>query len=269
MIQKDPKAICSGLEEYIYFLTKFGDENADIPRFREFIRRFEKEKITKALLEELVNFRDAVHNRISLQIRGSGTRCLPGKDSTQTVGEYYRILNVLGAALNPPKPKPAKMDISEFAGAKNVETKTTEYAGDPNGVRPIVERSLELVKNYSEAIGRGDFERAYALTGFGLRDWMTFKKFVGAHERAANEYGGPALEFHIDGFLSVLADDAACKKSTADEGWPKTTPKEVRRSRLVGFWIRDKAGQTGCWGSFYITEENKEYRVAKFEFFTQ
>ena len=268
MIQKDPKAICTGLEEYINFFTRFGDENADIPRFREFISRFEEEKITKGLLEELVNFRDAVHNRISLQIRGSGTRCLPGKDSNQTVGEYYRVLNVLGAALNPPKPKPAKMDISEFAGAKNVETKASEYAGDPNGVRPIVERSLELVNNYSEAIGRGDFERAYALTGGGLRDWMTFKKFVNAHEKAAKEYDGPALEFHVDGFLFVLADDAA-RKSAAIGDWPKTTLKEVRRSKLIGFWIRDKAARTGCWGSFYITEEDKEYRVAKFEFFAQ
>ncbi len=269
MIQKDPKAICNGLEEYITFFAKFGDDNADIPRFREFISRFEKEKITKGLLEELVNFRDGIHRRVSLQIQGSGTRCLPGKDKDQTNVEYYRVLNVLGAALNPPKPQPAKMDISGFAGAKNVETKTTEYAGDPNGVRPVVERSLELVKNYSEAVGRGDFEAAYRLTGAGLQEWMTFKKFVGAHEKAAKEYGGPALEFHVDGFRFVLADDAARNKSNADEGWPKTTPKEVRRSRLVGFWIRDKAAETGCWGSFYITEEDKEYRVAKFEFFAQ
>ena len=268
MIQKDPKAICHGLKEYISFFSEFGDDNADIPRFGEFISRFEKEKITKGLLEDLVNFRDAVHNRISLQIRGSGTRCLPGKDSNQTVSEYYRVLNVLGTALNPPKPKPAKMDISGFAGAKNVETKTTEYEGDPNGVRLVVERSLELVKNYSEAVGRGDFEAAHRLTGAGLQEWMTFKKFLGAHEKAATEYGGPALEFHVDSFLIVLADDTA-RKSAAVGDWPKTTLKEVRRSKLIGFWIRDKAAQTGCWGSFYITEENKEYRVAKFEFFTQ
>jgi hypothetical protein len=160
------------------------------------------------------------------------------------------------------------MDISEFVGAKNIETKTTEYAGDPMGVRPVVERSLELVKNYSEAIGRGDFESAYRLTGAGLQNWMTFKQFVSAHEKAEREFGGPALQFDVDSFQFVWADDAARRKSTAAEGWPKTTLKEVRRSKLIGFWIRDKADQTGCWGAFWITEEDKEYRIAKFEFFT-
>jgi hypothetical protein len=265
MERPNSQTICDALDEYAKFFAEFGDANSNIPRFHEFSKRFREGKITKELILELVHFRDRVHNEVTMEIFAH--HYLPGKDDAQTQKEYYRVLNALGAALHPPKPKPPKLDISKFAGAKKIETKTTEYAGDPSGVRPIVERSLELVKNYSEAVGRGDFEAAYRLTGAGLRDWMTLKRFVGAHEKAAREYGGPALQFNVEKFQFVLADDEARKKSTAEEGWPKTTSKDVRRSRLIGFWIRDKAAQAGCCGAFWITEEDNDYRVAKFEFF--
>jgi hypothetical protein len=266
-MQRDPSAICQGLQGYVSFLNAFGDSNSNILRLREFIRRLEEEKISKALLEELINFRDGIHGQVTMQILAN--RCLPGKDKDQTEQEYYRVLNVLGAAIHPQKPQPPEMNIGKFAGVKHVKRKRTAYAGDPDGVGPIVEHSVDLIQRYSEAVGRGDFEAAYRLTGAGLRDWMTFKRFVSTHEKAAREYGGAALEFQIDEFLFVLADAAARKKSTADEGWPKATPKDVRRSRLVGFWIRKKSLQTGCWGAFWITEENNDYRVAKFDFFTQ
>jgi hypothetical protein len=265
MQRRDPKAIATALEGYVSFLSEFGDGENDILKFREFIRRFEQEKFTKQLFQEMVSFRDGVHSKI--RMRFLEHCCLPNKNDEQTQKEYYRVLNILGAAINPPEPKSTMMDISEFAGAKNVETKTTEYAGDSNGVRQVVERSLELVKNYSEAIGRGDFEAAYRLTGAGLQDWMTLKRFIGAHEKAAREFDGPALQFNVEAFQFVLADDTARKKSTAEEGWPKKTTKEARRSRLLGFWIRDKAANTGCGGAFWITEENNDYRIAKFEFF--
>ena len=265
MERPDSQTICRALDEYSKFFTEFGDANSNIPRFNEFSRRFREEKITKELIRELVNFRDGVHNQVTMEFLAH--HHLPGKDDAHTQKEYYRVLNALGSAFHPPKPRPPKLDISKFAGAKNIKIKTTEYAGDPSGVRPIVEQSLELIQNYSEAVGRGDFEAAYRLTGAGLRDWMTLKRFVSAHEKATREYGGPALQFNVERFQFVLADVEARKKSTAEEGWPKTTSKDVRRSRLIGFWIRDKAAKTGCCGAFWITEEENNYRVAKFEFF--
>ena len=267
MESPNAQQICQSLDEYVTFFRAFGDVHGCIPRFQEFSQRFRDGKASKALLRELVDFRDSVHNQVLMQLLNH--RCLPGKNDDETHDEYYRVVNSLGAALHPPKPKPLEMDISSFKGADRVEQKITRYAGNPNGVREIVERSLDLVQQYASAISRSDFDSAYKLTGAGLQDWMSFKKFVGEHERAAREFGGPALEFHVDGFLFIFADDGARQKSTSEEGWPKTTTKESRRSRLNGFWIRDRAAQTGCWGAFHVTEENKEYRVAKFEFFAQ
>jgi hypothetical protein len=90
---------------------------------------------------------------------------------------------------------------------------------------------------------------------------------VGDFERAAQDYGGPAVEFLIQRFNSVLADDAVRKQSnTSAEGWPKGTPKENRRAAVGGFWIRDRAARTGCGGSLWVAEENAAYRIAKFNF---
>lgn len=266
MPRPDPEQIIHALGGYLSFLKAFGDHDHDIKRFDEFIKRFREERFTKDLLREMVDFRDGVHSQVRMEIAVG--KCLAGKDKTETTEEYFRALNPLGTAIYPPEPKPAEMDISGFSEISQIERKTTTYSGDPKGVRPVVEGSVKLIQQYSKIIGQGDFQKAYQLTGSGLRDWMTFNKFVSAHEKAARKYGGPALEFNISGFQFVLADAAARKKSKADEGWPKTTAKEDRRSKLTGFWIRDKTAQTGGWGSFHITDEAGEYRVAKFDFFT-
>jgi hypothetical protein len=96
---------------------------------------------------------------------------------------------------------------------------------------------------------------------------MPYKEFAGEHERAAQEYGGSALEFLMDRIAYVYSDEAARRKSnTSAEGWPKNTVKEARRGRVIGFWIRDRAAETGCGGALWIAEESNEYRIAKFDF---
>src|SRR5262249_38295749 len=81
------------------------------------------------------------------------------------------------------------------------------HKGDPGGVRPVVENSIALVRRYAKLIGTGDFNGAYELTDSGLQAWMNLKKFEGEHERAAREYGGSALEFLLDQFAYVYADE--------------------------------------------------------------
>jgi len=139
----------------------------------------------------------------------------------------------------------------------------------PDSTAVLKALSEALVRHYTEAIGRSDFHTAYTLTASGLRAWMSLKRFVTAHDQAARAYGGQALEYHINSFQFIFADEAARKKSKAAEGWPKSTPKEERRSCLIGFWIRDRPAQTGCWGGFLISEEDSEYRIANFTFYTQ
>lgn len=90
------------------------------------------------------------------------------------------------------------VNISEFAGSDTVKEKLAGYFGDIAGVREVVERSIAFVQRYSRLIGSGDFEAAYGLSDPGLRAALPFKKFVAEHERAAEQYGGPALEFRIN-----------------------------------------------------------------------
>src|SRR5687767_15244178 len=98
------------------------------------------------------------------------------------------------------------------------------------------------------------------MTDGGLREMMSFKQFVKIHQDAQRQFGGPALEFQIERFAFVLADQSARQQSkTSREGWAKGTAKDSRRCRLIGFWVRDREAQSGGRGSLWISEENGQY----------
>jgi hypothetical protein len=143
------------------------------------------------------------------------------------------------------------------------------YFGEVGRVQEIVEKTIDLVQRYSRLVGDGDFDAAYRLTASGLQAGMSKERFMAQHEQAAKRYHGPALDYLIDRFQFIYADEVARQKSKADEGWPKATPKEERCSCVTGFWIRDRSNRTGCDGGFLISEERAEYRIAHFTFYTQ
>jgi len=267
MPSPDSNSVLKALAEAKDFAEKVGLQR-EAAEFHEFHKRFQVEKPTLKSLRRDV---EPVRNQFAITIRGTlyddYGELRRGMESL--VEQYERLSVALLHVIYPPEPKMPEMDISGFAGSEHVKEKMVSYAGDAAGVRLIVERSIALVRRYSNAIGSGEFESAYTLTDSGLRAWMSYKRFVSDHERAAHEYNGPALEFHIDRFQFVYSDAAARTKSKADEGWPKTTPKERRRSCVTGFWIRDRAAQTGCWGGFLISEEHDEYQIASFTFYSQ
>ena len=158
------------------------------------------------------------------------------------------------------------IDISTFAGAEQVGHKGVSCWGDPAEFRSIVERSIAFARKYSDTLGSGDLAGAYALTGASLRKRMSFEKYERVHQQGEAEFHGPALEYLIERFVYVLADDAA-RQDKKDHGWESDIPRECRRSRLIGFWIRDREDQSGCRGRLWITEENGEYRLADFDFY--
>jgi hypothetical protein len=159
-----------------------------------------------------------------------------------------------------------KIDITGFRGAEHVQRTEVSCYGDPAEFRPIVERTIAFVRNYAETLGSGDLSAAYALTGASLRERMDFDKFVRIHQKAEREFHGPALEYLIEMFVYVLADDAA-RNDPSDHGWHKNIPRPLRRARIIGFWIRDRSDSSGCRGRLWITEEDGEYRLADFDFY--
>jgi hypothetical protein len=268
MPRRDPKAICAALAEVKKFYVYFGDsESSRVVPLERLIQRFQEEPLNDEMVSELVRLKDEFYIQTREQIWGG--RRLPGPHDTEekTSAEFERVFGMAGEALYPSEPEWPRVDLSRFAGVEFLKTKDTAYQGTPEGVRPIVEHSITTVRRHTEAVSRGDFRTAYEDTGADLRAWMSLKRFETAHKDASASYGGPPLEFQIDGFSFVLADDQARKKSTGGEGWPKKTPKENRRAMLTGFWFRDRE-RHGCYGSFWITEESGEYRIAKFDFWT-
>ena len=157
-------------------------------------------------------------------------------------------------------------DVSTFAGGEHVLHKSVECRGDAADFRSIVERSIAFVIAYSGTLGRGDLAGAYALTDTSLQRRMAFEQFEELHKQAEIEFDGPALEYQIERFVYVLADGAA-RQDKKDKGWQKDIPPESRRSRIIGFWIRDQAIRSGCRGRLWIVEENAEYRLADFDFY--
>jgi hypothetical protein len=262
MTSTDLGPILNVLREAADFTRRVGATN-EAGELESLCARLQTEKPTSKLLHGLVA--DAM-NQAAVKIRQAllddRRDPHPGKESL--VQEHERIWAAFLKSLYPPEW--SEMGISQFAGSEHVKEKLVSYKGDSNGVRPVVERSIALLRRYAQLIGGGEFEAAYKLTDSGLRAWMSLKKFVSAHERAAQEYGGPALDYQINLFAFVYADEAARKKSGPREGWPKLTAKENRRGKVLGFWVRDRAAKTGCGGTLWIAEENGEYLIAQFDF---
>lgn len=265
MPSPDSSSVLKILSEAKDFAAKVGLP-ADAAVFEDFHRRFRTEKPTfKALRRDL----EAVRNQFAIKMRATlyDDRRNPRPGMETLVRDYQQISVAFLNMIYPLEPRMPEMDISGFAGSQHVKEKLVSFKGDAGGVREIVERTIVAVRRYSEVLGRGNFEAAYALTDSGLRAWMSYRRFVNDHERAAREYHGPALEFHIDRFNYVYADDTARKRSnTSAEGWPKGTQKENRRGAVGGFWIRDRTAQTGCGGTLWIAEEGGDYRIARFNF---
>jgi len=261
----DTNSVLKTLREAADFAQRVGLPK-EAAKFEELHCRFQTEKPTlKALRSDGESARLELSYKMRRIFLDDQDRLRVGMETVRE--EYYRISNAIERLEYPPEPRVPEVDISSFAGAENVEEKAVRYFGEMTAARPIVERSIEFVRRYSSLVGSGDFPSAYALTDAGLRAWMSYQRFVGEHKKAEELYGGPCLEFRIGCFVYVLTDEnSRIKSNKADERWPKATAKESRRSAVNGFWIRDRAAQTGCGGTLWIAEENKEYRIAKFDF---
>jgi hypothetical protein len=157
------------------------------------------------------------------------------------------------------------LSIAGMQGSEIVEHKTLLCIGDTSGARAVVEGSIAFVGRYSQVLAESGFAAAYELTDTGLREIMTREQFIKLHEEGEDNRWcrGPLLEFRIERFAYILTDDAARQATkSAKDDWPKGTAKTHRRSRVIGYWIRDRAAQTICRGAIWISEENGEYRLA-------
>jgi hypothetical protein len=266
MARPEHAAVVRSIEQLSNFLEKFGEgEQNRVALFREFARRMKSEGLTKSLFREISRANDDASSQLDEQVLGG--RTLPGKDQDETRRELRASCMAVNNALFPIEQPPAELDISDFAGSDNVTHKALICRGDPSGARAVLERSIAFVQRYSQTLVRNDIVAAYAMADTGLRAAMSFDEFKNLHQHGDGpRRHGPLTEFVPERVVYVLTDDEARQASdTAKEGWHKATAKENRRSRVIGFWYRDRKSNTICRGALWLSEESGEYRLANLD----
>jgi hypothetical protein len=147
----------------------------------------------------------------------------------------------------------------------------TFVLGDIAEARKIAERSLEVVKCFSDAVIKQDIEAAYALCANELRCWMSVQRFITELAKADAEYSGKPISYFPERITWIYADENSRKESNKEGDWPKDTPKPNKRALVGGWWIAQKTaeGEFGRSVFFWVTEEAEGYRIAKFKQYHQ
>jgi hypothetical protein len=266
MSAPDRQTVLDAIAGIIQFAQEVGG-SAHVQKLVQFHQLLQTEKPTLKLLQGSVkNAADESYHGLRPFAFADGYRDpWPGKE--RLAEEFNDVYCNFNHVIYPPRFIEKQMPTTGFAGSDAVESKTVRYMGGPTNVQAIFERSVELVKRYTQHVIAGDLETAYALTSPELQAWMSFKRYTGDHARASRQFGGEPVEFLFEGFGWIFPDDEA--RNNAEVGriiWPRAVPKPIRRATAYGFWVRDRAANTGCHGQLWITENDGAYRIAQFSF---
>src|SRR5262245_26272549 len=72
--------------------------------------------------------------------------------------------------------------IAGMRGKELVDHHGVLCIGDASGAREVVEGSIAFVQRYSRVLAESGFAAAYELVDPGLREVLTFERFVKLHE---------------------------------------------------------------------------------------
>jgi hypothetical protein len=158
--------------------------------------------------------------------------------------------------------------VKGLVPGKNTDT---FVLGEVTEARKIGERSLEVVKRFSDAVIKQDIEAAYALCANELRCWMSARRFVTELAKADAQYSGKPISYFAERITWIYADEDSRKESNKEGDWPKDTPKSNKRALVGGWWTAQKTaeGEFGRSVFFWVTEEAEGYRIAKFKQYHQ
>ncbi|HEY1174249.1 MAG TPA: hypothetical protein VGH19_22980 [Verrucomicrobiae bacterium] len=271
MSRPNPQTLSAALTAMRRFFVDF--DNSKYTRvlpLERYIQTINDGGLNKALIKELEHVKFELYTQTREQIYYGRRPMGPYETQEKALAELDRVIILLRDALDPEPPEaaePPRLDTSAFIGGELVKEKSAPYAGDPALARVIFEQSVALVRRHTEALGRGDFAGAYEDLNAKLKEAMSLKRFEAVHAEASERYSGPPSSFGIEHLMLILADEQSRKKTTQAQGWPKDSEKETRRVKVIGFWYR-KEQQYGCYGTFWITEEAGNYRIAKFSFWS-
>jgi hypothetical protein len=158
-------------------------------------------------------------------------------------------------------------EVQRVVGLVPGSDSTASVVGDIDEAKKIAVHSLVTVKQFSEAVIRGEIEQAYALCANELRTEMSLNRFAAELQKQDDEWGGKPIEYEPQRIVWVYASEMSRKRSNKDHDWPKSTPKPNKRAMLNGWWTTEKPAGARAVGrplTFWVSEEEDGYRIAKF-----
>ena len=130
-----------------------------------------------------------------------------------------------------PHPSMIKIEDAKLVKGLVPGKKTDTFVlGDLAEARKIAERSLAVVKQFSEAVIRQDIEAAYRLCANELRCWMSVQRFVTELAKADAHYNGKPISYFPERITWIYADEISRKETNKEGDWPKDTPRPNKRA---------------------------------------
>lgn len=256
------EAVLKALKDFTALGRAVGLPKAVQP-LEQFAVEFESTKPTLKVLQGLVH---AAYSKAFITIRDKVYDMGKDKPRPGMKGhnqEFDRSAMALSDAIFPPP-----TDETEIVGLAGNKESTT-VIGDPKAAMAIAKESLDVVERFSKAVFKQDLATAYKLCATELRAAMSTGQFATALNNADSKHGGPAFDLLVERITWVYANAEARKKSNSSGDWPKETPKQNKRSLVGSFWLTDKKKKCGRSVFFWVTEEAKGYRIAKFKQYLQ
>jgi hypothetical protein len=184
------------------------------------------------------------------------------KDRRADHDEFSRIWKEMNSFIWPVKYKPTSV-----SGLMPGSTIATDVLGDVKAAPQIAKKAIQLAEDFSEAVIKKDYEKAYALFANEARGMMAADRFIRDLPKVKGKNEGLPIRY-LPGLVGFIWADAEARKEPNKDGqWPKETPIENKRATVIGQWeSRDGDGdliaRDVC---FWISEEDGGYRISKFD----
>lgn len=159
-------------------------------------------------------------------------------------------------------------EVRRVSGLVPGNDSVTSVAGDVEAARYIAIHALDVVKRFSEAVIGQDIEQAYALCANELRVAIGVDQFASELQKQDDQWGGKPIEYEPQRIVWVYESERSRKRSNKDHDWPTSTPKLNKRAMLNGWWTTEKPAGMRAVGrplTFWVSEEEGHYRIAKFQ----
>lgn len=263
MPKPNQEVVLKALTDFVSVGRNVGLPKTSVQPLEQFLADFQTSKPTLKILQ------GPLHSAYSVAFIAIRNRVYDmGKDKPRPGmqkqnQDFDKASRALSDAIFPPAYP--ETEVVGLAGNKE----TTTVIGDTKTAKEIARQSLDVISRFSMAVFKKDVELAYKLCANEFRASMSIKQFVEGLSKADAKFGGSAIDLIVEQITWIYADDASRKKSNSSGDWPKETPKPNKRVLVATFWLTDKKQKSGRWVFFWVTEEDKGYRIAKFKQYLQ